>query len=237
MKFTFKHSRKGFTLLELMIALTIFAIMSSMTILIYFNVSENARRLQISREISETARNITEKIDEAVKKYGIDTKVKYDSSPGDKWKENNHLSNYGGIWSIVLPLKTEEKTEIDSSWRKNSLKINRFFVYGQKSDNTMSTCEPGQINNLQYHCGLYFVTKTSGESDNIVNLVDAFMPEDKKRVRITDLKFYISGGDDDAKKVTLKMTLELMARGGVPPSLVRASKMELQTTFSERIYK
>ncbi len=61
----------GFTLVELIIAMTIFSIMSIMTILIYFNVSETGRRLQISRELSETARQITERIAEDIKKNGI----------------------------------------------------------------------------------------------------------------------------------------------------------------------
>ena len=63
----FRHSRSGFTLVELMIAITIFAIMSTMTIMIYFNISETARRMQISREISETARQITERLSEEIK--------------------------------------------------------------------------------------------------------------------------------------------------------------------------
>lgn len=33
------------------------------------------------------------------------------------------------------------------------------------------------------------------------------------------------------------MTLQLMARDGVPASLIGNTKMEIQTTFSERPYK
>lgn len=69
-----------------------------------------------------------------------------------------------------------------------------------------------------------------------INLVDAFTPKDKKRVKITDLKFYISGGEGMTKKVTLKMTLELTRKSGVPASLVRASKLQIQSTFSETLF-
>lgn len=82
------------------------------------------------------------------------------------------------------------------------------------------------------HCGLYV-----GKNGNYYNLVDAFRTEESKRVKITDLKFYITGDDYNARKVTLKMTLQLMPREWVPPSLVESSKLEIQTTFSERPYK
>ncbi len=70
------------------------------------------------------------------------------------------------------------------------------------------------------------------------NLVDSFRVRDEeKRVKITDLGLYVTGDVHQTPKVTLKMTLELMPRAGVPPSLVRATKLEIQTTFSERFYK
>ncbi len=69
MKFNQIHiSKKGFTLIEIIISITIFAMMSAMTMLIYFNVSESARRLQLSREITETAREITERIASDIRK-------------------------------------------------------------------------------------------------------------------------------------------------------------------------
>ncbi|MCA9378688.1 hypothetical protein KC711_07625, partial [Candidatus Peregrinibacteria bacterium] len=54
----------------------------------YFNISETGRRLQISRELSETAREITERIAEDVKKEGVSLSGA-DFSPGttyDLWK-------------------------------------------------------------------------------------------------------------------------------------------------------
>lgn len=46
------------------------------------------------------------------------------------------------------------------------------------------------------------------------NLVDSFIPEEsKKRVKIEDMKFYISGdGNTTEKKVTIVFTLALMPR-------------------------
>lgn len=66
-----RHSRAGFTLVEMILAMAILGIMSTMTLLIYFNISETSRRLQISRELSETARQITEKISQEVRANGV----------------------------------------------------------------------------------------------------------------------------------------------------------------------
>lgn len=66
-----RHSRSGFTLVELMIALSIMMMMAAMAILVYFNVSENSRRMQLAREVSETARQITERISHEVRTNGI----------------------------------------------------------------------------------------------------------------------------------------------------------------------
>lgn len=76
------------------------------------------------------------------------------------------------------------------------------------------------------------------ENTNLYNLADSFRQnEDAKRVKITDLNFYVSGGDDDAKKITLKMTVQLVPRVGISAELANSSKLDIQTTFSERPYK
>ena len=65
MKFRFSHS--GFTLVELMIAMSIFSVMSVMIMNVYFNISNTSRRLSATRELSETAREITDRIAQDVK--------------------------------------------------------------------------------------------------------------------------------------------------------------------------
>lgn len=81
------------------------------------------------------------------------------------------------------------------------------------------------------HCGLY-LTSSLGD---YYNLVDSFISEEeKKRVKIEDLKFYISGGEFTTRKVTLVMRLGLMPRVGVPASMVTTTKLQIQTTISER---
>lgn len=114
------------------------------------------------------------------------------------------------------------------------LAAKKFFVYGKVNNvNALVPCDFQA--DPQAKCGLYLWDM---ETSSYYNLVDSFRADEKqKRVRITDLRFYISGGDNEVNKVTLKMTLELAPGVGVPDSLIRSSKMEVQTTFSERPYK
>ena len=57
-----KNNSSGFTLIELMIAMSIFGMMSIMVMTIYFSTTDTTRRLNAQRELAETARELTERI-------------------------------------------------------------------------------------------------------------------------------------------------------------------------------
>jgi len=60
-----KHSRfihSGFTLVELMIAMSILSIMITMVFSVYFQITDTERKLAHARILSDTAREITERI-------------------------------------------------------------------------------------------------------------------------------------------------------------------------------
>lgn len=217
-----KHSRSGFTLVELIIGMTIFAVMSTMTILIYFNISESSRRLQISREISETTRQITEKINQEVQENKIFIKeINKDGNDSllKKFKENNF----------------DEKNLL-AIGRDNNEKI--FVLWKRLDDKNLASCDSNDKNNPEKNCWLYLVKQNSDWSLNYFNLVDSFREnENEKRVKINDLKFEISGWENDVKKVALKMKVSLTKKSWIQNSLINGSKMEIQTTISERFYK
>lgn len=182
-----------------------------MTILVYFNVSETSRRLQLSREVSESARQITERITQEVKQNGILVEPNLNPTFSSEW---NFLWNYGGDGNKILVIGDD----------KNAPK--KIFYYGTASG---PSCPVDAK-----HCGLYLWE--NGKTP--YNLVDSFRADDdKKRVTIQDLKFYVTGGDNSANKVTLKMTLALIPQAWVSANLVNSTKLEIQTTFSERPYK
>jgi hypothetical protein len=97
----------------------------------------------------------------------------------------------------------------------------KIYVYGRRNGANLSPCTGTFKTEPKEHCGLYSVTAkdigtntVSFDATNAYNLVDTFVPDDtKKRVKINDLKFYISGdGEKTEHKVTLVFTLALMPR-------------------------
>lgn len=201
-----RHSRSGFTLAELILALSIMMMMGIMAIMVYFNVSETSRRLQLSREVSESARQITERIAQEIKQNGISLN---DAQLPQAWQSKwNFVNNYLSDGNTVLAIGE------------------KIFYYGKK--------DGSECTNKNEHCGLYVWE----ENKDAYNLVDAFRADDAdKRVTIQDLKFYVTGGDTAANKVTLKMTLSLLPKSWVSANLIESTKLEIQTTFSERPYK
>ncbi len=209
-----RTSRAGFTLIELMIAMTIFAVMSVIVMSVYLNMMTTSRRLSLERHMTETARQITEKIAEDVREYGI----------SDGWTAG--FDPTSPLWN------TYNYTESGSEFL--GITTRGAYVYGYKTDTGMNRCIWTVQTDPQTHCGLYFVLPWDNWQ-NSYNLVDSFIPEeDRKRVKIEDLKFYISWWEFTTKKVTLVMTLGLMPRSWVPSSMIANTKYHIQTTISER---
>lgn len=73
MKIKIAHTR-GFTLAELLIAITIMGMMITTTLMVYLNVWNTSLRMEMSRELAETARQITERISQDIKEQRISDK-------------------------------------------------------------------------------------------------------------------------------------------------------------------
>jgi prepilin-type N-terminal cleavage/methylation domain-containing protein len=76
-----RTSRSGFTLIELMISMSIFAVMSVIIMSVYIQTTNTARKMNATRELSETAREITERIAQDVRDKGITIGTEFDPSP------------------------------------------------------------------------------------------------------------------------------------------------------------
>ncbi len=207
--------------MELMIGMTIFAVMSVAIMSIYIQTTNLGQKMRAMRHLSETAREITERIGEDVREYGISLSGSFDPS-----------------WNYI------PWDEYSSSLGSEFLSIDErgSYVYGQKTTTGMNPCIDStselRKTDPKIHCGLYKVWRDDNGTSGW-NLVDSFVPEEeKKRVKIEDLKFYVSGdGISSEKKVTLVFTVALMPRIWVPPALISDTRMHIQTTFWERFYK
>lgn len=213
--FSIKNNASGFTLIELLIAMTIFGMMSIMVISIYFFTTNTTRQLNAQRELAETAREIIERISEDIREKGMTGDLAFDISY-DLWKKYD----YTGSWSEYLNLN------------------NGRYVYGIKRTGWMDTCSGTRKADPKIHCGLYFV-EYSDNGANGYNLVDSFISDEyKKRVKIEDIKFYVSWDSvNTSRKVTVRFDLSLMPRNGLSQNMLNSSKVRIQTTISERWWR
>lgn len=97
-------STSGFTIVELVIAMAIFSVMSLAIISTYIQTTNIGQKMRLTRELSESAREITEKIADDVRKNGIDiTDSHYDdhgtTSP-DFWKTSTYLGSGSEIMAV-----------------------------------------------------------------------------------------------------------------------------------------
>lgn len=180
------RNTSGFTLVEMIAATTIFAVMSIAVMSIYIQTTNLSNRLKATRYLSETSREITERIAEDVKGKGISQKYsRYDDSTlgNDMWRNPNYQS--GGE---LLTIGSETA-------------VFRSYFYGKKIASTLSLCTETEKKDTITECGLYVMPSSifaltdtlNPDFSQAFNLVDSFIPEEtKKRVKIEDLKFYIS---------------------------------------------
>ena len=87
-----KNNSSGFTLVELMIAMTIFGMMSIMVMTIYFSTTDTTRRLNAQRELAESAREIIERISADVREKGMTGDLAFDTNY-DPWKKYDYAAS------------------------------------------------------------------------------------------------------------------------------------------------
>jgi prepilin-type N-terminal cleavage/methylation domain-containing protein len=103
----------GFTLVEMVLATTIFAIMSVIILSIYIQTTALSSRLKATRYLSETSREITEMIAEDVRTLGL-TGATISASPHIYWNGSSDYTQSGteilgigdGMREYIYGLKT-----------------------------------------------------------------------------------------------------------------------------------
>ena len=199
--------------------MAIFWVMSMAILSTYIQTTNIWQKMRLTRELSESAREITERIADDVRKNGL-TGITLTTSEANYvyWNQLDYSGNGAEILGIGNGVKK--------------------YMYGKKGGSLwLSPCTLSDKFDPKIQCGLYVVD--GADYPGAFNLVDSFIPEEeKKRVKIEDLKFYISGdGFQTEKKVTIVMTLWLMPRYGISPNLAATTKFHIQTTISESFFK
>ena len=95
----FLSSRKAFTLVEMIVVTTIFAIMSVVIIQVYIQTTLLSQKLHMSRLLADSGRELTERIATDVREYGVNT-VFDTALSHPAWTTNRYTSDGNAILSI-----------------------------------------------------------------------------------------------------------------------------------------
>ncbi len=212
----FRPTASWFTIVEMILVTLIFSMMSIAAISVYIQTTDISHKLEMTRFLSESAREITERIASDVRERGIDLTALVDpTSTHPGW--NTHM--YSQSWGEIL-----------------SVNGSRIYIFGQKNSTWIVPCTEVKKNNPKEICGIYLVEWRNYA--NALNLADSFIPdESKKRVKIRNATFFVSGNDLTENKVTMIFTLTLTNQSGVKGEYLANSDFTIQTTISERGFR
>ena len=217
-------NKQAFTLIEIIVALTILSLVMVSVFEIYSNIIALNKRLEVSRNLQENARNITETIAKDVRENGIAFGCYSLSATSAFGGSLTAGTEYSGSGTDILTVKVAPENCPSSS--------ECFVSYYLMHDNAATA--PTKCAPTDQACYL-------GRQ----------LP-DGQRIRVTDsgvqldgLRFFISGVDaktfskntDSEGKVTMSFRLSPAPRQGITPEIARALAIPIQTTITEKLYK
>lgn len=215
MKYNNTHS--WFTLVELIVSITIFGIMMISVVSIFLFSSQMSNRVELNRVMQENIKNVMEDIAENVRKGKIRWAVTTTACP--IWVSSPIPTS----WSAKIRLCLEDAGGGDIE-----------YMIGSKD---LISGDWLPVSNLA-ECESF--VKTGWISENDENICRVIKLEGWERYPLTNsfvaiekLNFYIT--NDIQPKVTVSLTLRPAIRKWVAPDLVRLSTVQVQTTLSERL--
>lgn len=139
-------NNKAFTLIELIIAITMLSIIMLSIFTIYFNIINANKKLELTRILQENSRNITENIAKDIREKGIDYVYHRNYDPIDYswWNAILAIKNSWGVYCLIN--KNTPNSCDNSSCTWSNLK-NCYF--GKRGWNAISD-ERVMINKLRF---------------------------------------------------------------------------------------
>lgn len=199
-----KVVKKAFTLVEIMVALTIFSIIMISVMSIYIVSSEVTYNSEINRALQENVKNIVMEISEDVMKNWINWLTDWSSF------DSCNISN------AENPAKdTNDKLEKEKfcSWK------NMYFLW-TKSSNWSFSYSSNSCDDKKSEC--YLLKHDWANNSPLTNNL----------VTVRDVKFIVT--NNWKKKVTIILKLQPSIKAWFKSSVVENNIFYLQTTFTER---
>ncbi len=226
-----KTSRQAFTLIEIVVATTILAVVMVSVFEIYLSVLTLSRRLEFSRSLQENARSMTEVFAKEIRDRGIDLSF-YDAGSSERI-----LDYQNG--NAVLAIRPDSEGN-----------FSRYYLMEDSVSGPVA-CREGEStagtgsNLLSELVGCYLGRESlapDGTSSRI-RLTDS-------RVKVENLRFHIVGisaesvatssvnaASNREAKVTAAFDLAIPPGKGLDPKMLDGLKIRAQTTISEKVYK
>lgn len=200
---------KWFTLIELIVSITIFSIIMISVMMIFSATSKVSAKIDLNRSMQENTKSIVESISRDVLKYRIMWVSK------QSWASDCNLNNVDWkykswdklcLWDINTGHEYFLALETASWW----IRVEEASIASMCWD-------------LNDECVLVRLDKSSWDITRISNSL----------VYFKDLKFYVS--NENMPKVTLTFTMQPSFKKWLNSTLISNSEITFQTTFSERL--
>lgn len=210
---------QAFTLIEVLVAVTILAVVMVSVFEVYFGVLTLNRRLEFSRSLQENARSTTEMFAKEIRERGIDLGF-YDNG------------------SAARTLDYENGNDILAIRPDNLGNASRYYLMEDSVTGPVSCTDP-----VSKDC---YLGRESVGSDGIsqrVRVTDSRVKVEGLRFHIVGSSAAsVSSGttvptDIREAKVTAVFELGVPPAKGLDPNVAKKLKIRAQTTISEKIYK
>lgn len=232
--------KSGFTLVEIIVAMTILALILTSVFQVYSNIITLSKRLEMARGLQDNARAVTEAIATDIRNGGIAFEC-YTSA----WITNPGCD--GGL-SLQYAWSGTDTLILRGSWNEmcgisGSCHI-QYYLAKKSLGGPIKCTTAAEILNAGWDpetaCFLakrLYDDTASAQIGDIVRLTDA-------ATKINTLRFYISGSDvadmtskPHEWKVTAVFQLSLAPRQWLDAELAKRLVIPIQTTISQKLYK
>lgn len=226
------QERGGFTLVEVIVAMTILSIVLVSVFEVYSNIVVMSKRLELDRGLQQNARTIVETIAKDIRDGGIAFECyRPNTTSPIGCNSGPHDTQYSGSGTSLLVLRSSACTNPTDCYIQYYLAKPTATV-GEVACNDVDAAIPGlcYISRKMVSNGL--------PTGDLLRLSDAF-------TSVSQLRFYISGvsaewfssQSDQEGKVTLNFTIGLAPRQGLNSDMAKRTVIPVQTTITQKLYQ
>ena len=222
-----KKTLQAFTLVEMLISMTIFSIIMISVIMIYAVASDISAKYDITREMRQNIKSVVEDISEEVRKNDI----KWVASSYMPWWANFSFTNNSWIWTRLKLVKKIWVNETEFI-EYRLVQYKKWFWKKYSNSDKFDTKNEWLNNNYTEECSSVEDMCRIVKFDNNWKI----WPLSNSKISFTNLSFNVSGSWA-IPKVTLNFKARAAVREWIRAKLAEKTTLIFQTTLSSRALK